>query len=121
MEFSNKSSNSLIVAYKKAAALQGEYNSQGNPKKANQQYKIMAKICRALRKKGESDQLQLISLLNDQDPYVRLWAATHSLEFAPRQAERGLKKIASAKSMGVVSFLAATTLYEWKKGSLTFP
>lgn len=122
MAYSNKKTSDLIDAYRKAAAQQGKLADQGNAKAANKQYQILAKIVRLLRSRGKDDQAQLASLLNDTNPYVQLWAAAHSLEFAPVQAEAALKKImADCKNVRLVSFMASVTLDEWKKGKLVFP
>jgi hypothetical protein len=54
------------------------------------------------------------------DPYVRLWAAAHALEFAPDDGVHG-SLLAFSMRKGPPSFDAAVTLQEWQKGSLKFP
>jgi hypothetical protein len=58
------------------------------------------------------------SLITHAEPSVRLWAAAHSLEWAPDVARVALEELRD--SGGPVSFEAKWTLKEYEKGRLSF-
>ncbi len=61
----------------------------------------------------------ITSLMSHEHPSVRLWAASHSLEWAPDAARATLEQL--RVSDGPVSFEAKWTLKEYqKKGRLSF-
>lgn len=60
----------------------------------------------------------LAPLLADPNEGVRLWAATHALEFAPERAEPVLKAI--ARGNGIPACTAEMALYKWRLGVLQF-
>lgn len=53
-------------------------------------------------------------------PEVRVWAASHSLGFAPRRARKVLVDIAREHG-GFLRLDAEGTLEEWEKGRLRAP
>jgi len=60
----------------------------------------------------------IAALMSDEDPHVRLWAARHSLEWAPGAAQSALEQ---ARNIGgLLGFEADMTLKEYKKGRLLF-
>lgn len=62
----------------------------------------------------------LLELVNHADPNVRLWSATHPLEFAPERAEAALRELAHC-DLSLVRLEAELTLREWTEGTLEFP
>lgn len=118
-EVNTANNPALIKAYALAAQRHGEASRNADYKAANQQYEIMATICRELRARGRDAQLGLIELLNYTNFDVRLWAATHSLEFAPELGEPVLTELSNSGDLA--GFDAKMTLSEWRKGTLRFP
>lgn len=115
----NSTNKTLLSHYTRAAAEHGKATRAGDYETANRQYEIIAGVCRALRTRGPDAQQELLTLLDDDDADVRLWAATHALEFAPIQGESVLEEI--GRSGGTAAFSAEMTLKEWRKSTLQFP
>ena len=107
--------NADIQEYVKACIIKGESDDVGDSKEGNKQYAIINTLYLSLK---SNDRLsELIPLLRHENPYVRLWAASHTLRTAKSKAVRTLKSL--SKLRGMVGFISATTLKEWKKGNLT--
>lgn len=109
----------LVSAYRSSAADHGAATENGDYPQANRHHDMIAKIYRELRRRGDEVRSALLPLLDDFNPHVRAWAASHALEFAPERGERVLQRLAGVA--GVVGLNAETTLREWKNGSLHFP
>jgi integrase len=109
----------LVVAYADNAAAHGAATSGGDSNAANRHHDAVAGIYRELRRRGQEAPRALLQHLDDRDPWVRCWAASHALEFAPLDGERVLSELAT--SGGLEGFTAKTTLAEWRKGTLRFP
>ena len=106
--------NADIQAYVSACIIKGEADDVGNSEEGNEQYPIINTIYLSLK---SSDRLnELIPLLDHENPHVRTWAACHTLKISRRKAEKTLKSVSRLR--GMVGFIAATTLKEWKKGNL---
>lgn len=118
-EYVRETTEALLSLYAEAAAEHGKASHEGDFKTVNQQHAILATVYRELRSRGRESQLALLPLLRHQDTYVRGWAASHALEFAPAEAEAALKEL-SAQG-GLAGFGAEITLEEWRKGALEFP
>jgi len=118
-DLGSKDVDALLAAYSAAAELHGLSSTTGDPRKAIEQYEVLAASCRELRKRGIEAQRRLEELLDHKTPYVRLWAACHCLEFSSVKAERVLEHL--VKGGGVSGFTAEMTLQEWRKGTLKFP
>ncbi|HYE72489.1 MAG TPA: hypothetical protein VEF04_04125 [Blastocatellia bacterium] len=112
--------NSLLDQYKKAAASHGEATLNGDSEICNQEHDILAAVYRELRSLGPEYQAGLLKLHKDSNPWVRLWAASHTLEFCSERGEAILAELAK-NTEGLLQFCAATTLSEWHKGDLQFP
>jgi hypothetical protein len=107
----------LLQTYRVAARAHGVASAQGKHKEANRHY---ASIVESHRKLRANDALhELRHLLTDDDPSVRLWAASHFLEVDLSSAERVLAELAA--SGGLIGFGAAMTLREWNADRLQFP
>ena len=109
----------LVSMYQSAAMAHGLATEAGDHATANRSYDTIAFVCRELRRRGRDAQLELLGLLNERDPYVRMWAATHALEFAPEAGVNILKELTTSE--GIVGFDAQMTLKAWREGRLRFP
>lgn len=104
----------LEEAYREAAVQHGAAIASGRHRVANRNYDVLERIATELRARGVSGQELLLRLLQSPDVSTRLWAATHSVAFAPSEAEATLRVIAE----GVASpqrLVAEMTLSEWHK------
>ena len=110
--------NGLVARYASAAALHGKATHHGDSDLANRSYEQLANIYRSLRERGERE--RLIPLLEDADPAVRSWAASHALEFASERAVSVLTALAAGPP-SPERLSAQMTLQEWRKGHLKFP
>jgi hypothetical protein len=109
----------LKRVYRDAAAKHGEATERADHHVANEMADLVAEIYAELRSRGSDAQRELLGLLADEAASVRLWAATHALEFAPEDGEPVLRSLVS---MGrLLGFTADMTLTEWRAGRLTFP
>lgn len=107
----------LISDYKDTAILHGNGTMSGNKRKANQAYTRLQNI---LKKITEIDEDKaLLDLFSDENVWVRLWAAAHSLEIDETKAKKNLRHLADAE-IPIVSMNARYTLQEWDNGSLKF-
>ena len=109
----------LVARYRMAAAAHGAATESGDYRAANRNHGLLAQIYSELRSRGRDAQNQLLIFLDDIDPHVRAWAASHALEFAAERGEQVLRRLAAER--GIVGLNAETTLEEWSKGSLHFP
>jgi hypothetical protein len=78
--------SSLIEAYVAAAGQYGEATVAAKVASANRHADRIASIYRELRRRGSDSQSALLDLFKYTDEGVRLWAASHALEFAPSAA-----------------------------------
>ena len=120
MKGSMDSIGDLVAQYAAAAAAHGAASESCNSEEANKQADIVAKVYRQLRARGPEAQLGLLGLLEDPDPSVRCWAATHALEFAPERGEPVLRQLARGNP-GFVRADASASLQVWREGKLRFP
>lgn len=109
----------LIDAYRDAAKLHGELTESGDPKVANKAAKLVIAVYAELRRRGARAQAALLPLLADPAPGVRLWSASHALEFSPGDGEAVLTQLSSGGQL--IGFNAEMTLKEWRAGRLAFP
>lgn len=77
----------------------------------------MHEIYRMLREIEEGRQA-ILELTKDASPYVRGWAAAHSLAWSPTVAHATLQAL--AESDGLYAFTAKMTLKEFDAGRLSF-
>ncbi|MFB1483776.1 DUF2019 domain-containing protein [Corallococcus sp. RDP092CA] len=109
----------LVAAYVKAAELHWQATVKGAHKSANAQYERLSAARRELRDRGEDGRSALTELLQHSNSNVRLWAASHVLEFAPALAEAELERLAQGPA-GAMRLDAEMTLSEWRAGNLKF-
>jgi hypothetical protein len=92
-------------------------NADPHPVKANRCHDIVH-TCYKFLKASEEGRKGIMSLMVDENPYVRVWAAGHSLQWEPETARRILEGIRDSDGPGSIS--AKYTLIEYDKGKLTF-
>ena len=109
----------LVAAYRRAADAHGSASESGDYKTANPYAEEIAEVFRELRQRGEESLSELLVLLNDPSDYVRAWAASHALTFAPADAEPVLVELSGHP--GASGLSARMTLHEWRAGRLRFP
>jgi HEAT repeat protein len=104
----------VVEQYRQGAIGTGDIS---DPKKANKSARQMIAAYRILRETEEGRQA-IASLLQDDEPSVRCYAAAQCLQWKPDVAHRVLEALRD--SQGPFSFDAEMTLKEYEKGRLTF-
>lgn len=104
-----------LNAYSANAILHREETEAGNPEQANQADDRIISAYRVLHQTKEGRDA-IRALLEDSDPGVRTWAATHALEYAESEALAQLDLIASG--VGPIAFNAAVVAQLWRAGEL---
>lgn len=113
------SEQELLQMLEARAKIHGQELDEGRPKKANAQFDIMVKLSCELLRRGRSAQLKILSLLNNDNPHVKMWAAFLALEFDSSQGERVLEEIGRNYRRNLnLGFSAEFTLKQWRKGEL---
>ena len=87
----------MLSEYREAA----HGTSATDPKLANRSHGVMHGIYKTLRQ-TDGGRRGILSLTKDSSPHVRLWAAAHSLEWAPDPAREALEAL--RESGGACSF-----------------
>lgn len=108
----------LVAHYRASAKRHGEATENGDHKEANIAAVQIASAYRELRQHGRKAQREILRLMSDPDPGVRLWSASHALEFSQPEAQVELTKLAKQKSL--LGLSAEMTLKEWRAGRLRF-
>ena len=111
--------NELIRAYSEAAKVQGQATESGDYTTGNKASDLISAIYSELRRRGSDAQSALLPLLREDDPGIRLWAASHAMDFTPNDGEPVLKALIPVGKF--IGLCAKTTLEEWTKGKLRFP
>jgi hypothetical protein len=119
MDIKNATIEELLSVYAESAAINGQSSINGDFKSANRHYRILSIVCRELGERGIDAQRSLLRLLAHDDPAVRLWTASHVIEFAPKEGIMALMELADRE--GTTGFEAETMLSEWKEGKFRFP
>lgn len=109
----------LIEAYKSHARTQGAATESGDYKVGNEASDMLSEIYGEIRQRGSDAQRELLPLLKENDPGIRLWSASHALEFSPDDGEPVLRSLIPVGTF--LGLCARTTLLEWEKGRLQFP
>lgn len=117
-QFSRMELPDLIRCYRDSAISHSDAIGCGNREVANRHSTLIAVMYTEIKHRGRAAQRRLLSLLEDPDLSVRLWAASHTLDIAPTQSEATLTELASGSSL--LGLTAETTLREWKAGRLQF-
>jgi hypothetical protein len=106
----------LLDEYATAAISHQNATDAGDYKTANKAANALSSLYLELKRRGEGDRRLLIRLIDNEHPAVRLWAASHCLDFAPREAEVTLRTLMELGQF--IGFTAETTLREWHAGRL---
>lgn len=105
-EVSASDTDELVTAYRAAAKAHGD--EEADVLASHQSAHLLAAIYAELRQRGIEHQSQLLPLLSDINASVRLWSASHALEFDSPRGEAVLERLASAK--GAIGLTAEITL-----------
>ncbi len=108
--------NDLITRYRNAAITHGEGTRSGDSVKTNRAYDELGV---SLKKITETGNDELLFSLYDDDIWVQIWAAAHTLEVNEEKALTKLQVIMDA-AIPLASTGARYTIQEWKRGKLTF-
>ena len=103
----------LLAEYREAAAGTGTLDfkkNNTNAQKLHTCYKELREI--------DEGRAAIVGSISDGNPHVRVWAAAHSLQWAPEIARRALEALRD--SDGPASFTAKWTLKEYDDGCLSF-
>lgn len=109
----------LVKAYSESAEVQAEATENGDFKTGNRASDLISAIYSELRHRGPEAQRALLPLLEADSPGVKLWAASHAMDFSPADGEPVLESLVPVGRF--LGLSAKTTLEEWRKGRLTFP
>jgi len=109
----------LIADYRNSAAAHGAATEVGDHKNANKHHDRLTQELLQLRTSGSAGDQALLGLLNDENSWVRLWAASHLLRVYEDQARRTLEMLSNGP--GILAFDAQMVLSEWGKGTLKTP
>jgi hypothetical protein len=91
--------------------------SEPNPEKQNEWARKVHDCYKQLRESKEWRN-GIIGLMSDPNPHVKVWAASHSLQWVPEKARSVLEGLRD--SHGQESFTAKWTLKEFESGRLSF-
>src|SRR5688572_25412694 len=105
----------LVARYEDAASAHGRGTEAGDKKATNAAYKVLDIAYREIRRRGPDAQAAILGLVTNEDPWVRLWAGAHALEFAPGVGEPTLQALELSPNT-LASFDARMTLLEWREG-----
>jgi len=109
-----KDISTALSLFEDAAKKHAEATREGDYKTGNKNYNKVIKAVSYLKEQDSID--ELLSYLNHDVIGVRLAAATYLL---PKHEKKGTEVLeAISKSSDFFSFIAQTTLNEWRKGNL---
>jgi len=117
--FERSTTAELVAAYRDAAEKHGAATESADHKNANKTADVFAGVYSELRRRGIESQRLLVALLTSPSPGVRLWAASHALEFAPLEGEPVLVELSAGRNL--IGLSAEMTLREWRNNRLRFP
>ena len=109
-----KDINTALTLFKDAASEQAQATESGDYKTANKCYSQIIRAATFLKNNNALNELN--DLLLQESIGVRLWAACYLLSIDEKQAIIILESI--AKTQGIHSLTAKTTLNEWRNGNL---
>ena len=104
----------MLRAYRELAIAVGDIS---NPKRQNQRFDQLHAYYKKLRNTQEGRD-GIAQLMRDANPFVRLAAAAHSLDWRTEEARRVLEELRDSDGEG--AFTAKWTLKEFERGRLRF-
>lgn len=105
---SDLQSDYIRLAMEHATALE-----QGDHRLANRCFDHLRKLRREFTRRGPAGEKALVDLLESESLAVRVWAATHALEFAGSAAESVLARAADGPA-SPLRLSAEMMLREWR-------
>lgn len=106
----------LIDRYIDLAIAYGNTMDSTDYKKTNLYYDQLQKVFRDLVRLGCDD--KLFDLRDHVNVWVKLWAATHTLELDEKESVKVLNKI--GQTGGMTAYVAKNTIQEWDLKNLKF-
>lgn len=109
-----KDISTALSLFEEAATKHATATKEGDYKSGNKNYNKVVKAVSYLKEQDRID--ELLQYLNHDMVGIRLAAATFLL---PKHEKKGIEVLeAISKSSDFFSFIAETTLSEWRKGNL---
>ncbi|MCG8311966.1 MAG: DUF2019 domain-containing protein [Pseudomonadales bacterium] len=108
-----------IEDYAKYAIKHGEATELGESVKANRAHNNLYKALGKIASTGEIGKVAFVKLLSHSNPSVVMWAGTHSLGIAPKEAKAALNQV--KEKGGISAFSSSMVLEEWEKGNIDDP
>ncbi len=115
----NEEYEKAIRQYIEGAIAHRIATENGDYETANLHHDLVIAALSDLRKMADSGLAALTSALQHEDPGVRLWAATHLLEYRRESAESEIRKLGERRDY--VGMDARTVMREWEQGTLKLP
>lgn len=106
---------SLLARYRELAELHGKHTFVGDAKKTNRTFHELHRVLAELV--AEETDIFLFSLYDDEDSFVQLWAAAHTLELDEIRATSKLQELVDL-GIPIVSMSARYTITGWNEGDL---
>lgn len=106
----------LESEYRKYAEEYGAAYTSGDHKTTNRNYAKLAALLPELRATAKQGEEILHRLMKDQSDAVAMWAATHSLPIAEKEALATLDAI--ARRGGIIGHSSRMVIKEWQGGRL---
>ena len=110
-----KTIDEAIALFKQHAIIQCESTENGNYKLGNKSYDKIIRCISFIEKNNKLE--MLFSFLDDENMYIRYWAACALLHTKEKEAIKVLKAIKRSKS-GLISLNSEMTISEFKKGNI---
>ena len=86
----------LLAQFRKACLAQYDTYLTGDTRRRNRLYDFLLAATRELKRRGVEERRSLLTLFADENPQVRLQAATKVYSVAPEEAKACLEAIAAA-------------------------
>lgn len=107
---------SEIAAYATAAREHGEATTAGDAPAANRAYDRLERSWKCIQSSVDDWRALFFNLLEHNEPWVRLWAASHVIHSDPHRSLAVLRKL--SREPGLLGFGAQMTIETWEKGQL---
>lgn len=107
--------DSALASFEEAVNKYGIATENGDSKTGNKNYDKAADIVTWIKSQNKID--HLLTFLNHSNEAVKMTAAFYLLEDYEKEAVKALEEVKEAD--GFFSFIAETTMEEWKSGNLS--